>query len=88
MTETTRVTIALKPGTVSEKVEISAQVATVDTTAATTGTTLGPETIRERPSGHAKLPAAAHPQHRCAKRTERFGATRARGHKGIRERAA
>jgi hypothetical protein len=43
VTETTRVTIALKPGTVSEKVEISAQVATVDTTAATTGGTLGQE---------------------------------------------
>jgi hypothetical protein len=49
VTETTRVTIALKPGTVSEKVEISAQVATVDTTAATTGATLGHETIGELP---------------------------------------
>ena len=49
VTETTRVTISLKPGTVSEKVEISAQVTTVDTTAATTGATLGNETIRELP---------------------------------------
>ncbi len=49
VTETTRVTISLKPGTVSEKVEISAQVTTVDTTAATTGETLGHETIRELP---------------------------------------
>ena len=49
VTETTRVTISLKPGTVSEKVEISAQVATVYTTAATTGGALGAETIRELP---------------------------------------
>src|SRR2546429_6103849 len=37
VTETTKVTITLKPGAVSEKVEISAQIATVDTTSATTG---------------------------------------------------
>jgi hypothetical protein len=49
VTETSRVTIALKPGTVSEKIEISAQVASVDTTSATTGQTIGPETIRELP---------------------------------------
>src|SRR6266478_5810752 len=44
VTETTRVTITLKPGTVSEKVEISAQVTTVETTNATTGQSLGTET--------------------------------------------
>ena len=49
VTETARVTIALKPGTVTEKVEISAEVAAVDTTSATTGQTIGPETIRELP---------------------------------------
>jgi hypothetical protein len=49
VTETARVTIALKPGTVTEKVEISAQVAAVDTTSATTGQTIGPQTIRELP---------------------------------------
>ncbi len=49
VTETSRVTITLKPGTVNEKVEISAQVATVDTTNATTGQTIGPETVRELP---------------------------------------
>ena len=49
VTETTKVTITLKPGTVSEKVEISAQVATVDTTSATTGESLGTETVRELP---------------------------------------
>ena len=49
VTETTRVTITLKPGTVSEKVEISAQVATIDTTNATTGESLGTETVRELP---------------------------------------
>src|SRR6266403_2681111 len=49
ITETTRVTITLKPGTVSEKVEISAQVTTVETTNAPTGETLGTETVRELP---------------------------------------
>jgi carboxypeptidase family protein len=49
ITETTRVTITLKPGTVSEKVEISAQVTSVETTNATTGQSLGTETVRELP---------------------------------------
>ena len=49
VTETTRVTITLKPGTVSEKVEISAQVTTVETSNATTGQSLGTSTIRELP---------------------------------------
>ena len=49
VTETTRLDITLKPGTITEKVEISAQVATVETTNATTGQTIGPETIRELP---------------------------------------
>src|SRR5215472_3695496 len=41
VTETTRLSITLKPGTVTEKIEVSAQVATVDTTNATTGQTIG-----------------------------------------------
>jgi len=49
VTETTRVTITLKPGAVTEKVEISAQVTTVDTSNATTGESLGTATIRELP---------------------------------------
>jgi hypothetical protein len=49
VTETTRITITLKPGAVSEKVEISAQVTTVETSNATTGQSLGTETIRELP---------------------------------------
>src|SRR5256714_4197794 len=49
ITETTRVTITLKPGTVSEKVEISAQVTSVETTNATTGQSIGTETVRELP---------------------------------------
>src|SRR5450432_1315466 len=49
VTETSRVTIALKPGTVTEKVEISAQVASVDTSNATTGETIGSQTIRDLP---------------------------------------
>jgi len=49
ITETTRLSIPLKPGTVTEKVEISAQVATVETTNATVGQTIGPETVRELP---------------------------------------
>jgi hypothetical protein len=49
VTETTSVTIQLKPGAVSEKVEITAQVTTVETTNATTGQSLGTATIRELP---------------------------------------
>ena len=49
ITETTRITITLKPGTVSEKVEISAQITSVETTNATTGQSLGTETVRELP---------------------------------------
>lgn len=49
VTETTRVTITLKPGAVSEKVEITAQVTTVETTNATTGQSLGTATVRELP---------------------------------------
>src|SRR3989440_7623743 len=49
VTETTRVTISLKPGTVSEKVEISAEVTNVETTNAATGQSLGTETVRELP---------------------------------------
>jgi Carboxypeptidase regulatory-like domain/TonB dependent receptor len=49
VTETTRVTITLKPGAVSEKVEITAQVTAVETTNATTGQSLGTATIRELP---------------------------------------
>jgi len=49
VTETTRVTITLKPGAVTEKVEITAQVTTVETSNATTGQSLGTATIRELP---------------------------------------
>jgi hypothetical protein len=49
VTETTRVTITLKPGAVTERVEITAQVATVETSNATTGQSLGTATIRELP---------------------------------------
>src|SRR5262250_1729512 len=49
VTETTRLSITLKPGTVTEKIEISAQVATVDTTSATTGQTIGEQTVRDLP---------------------------------------
>jgi hypothetical protein len=49
VTETTRVSIPLKPGTVTEKIEISAQVTSVETTNATTGETIGSETIRDLP---------------------------------------
>jgi hypothetical protein len=49
VTETTRVTISLKPGSVSEKVEIVADVTNVETTSATTGQSLGTQTIRELP---------------------------------------
>src|SRR6202030_2749403 len=49
VTETTRVSIALKPGEVSERVEISAQVTDVETSNATTGESIGTATIRELP---------------------------------------
>ena len=49
VTETVRVTISLKPGSVTEKVEISAQVTSVETTNATTGQSIGTETVRELP---------------------------------------
>jgi Carboxypeptidase regulatory-like domain len=49
VTETTRVTMTMKPGAVSEKVEISAQVTTVETSNATTGQSLGTATVRELP---------------------------------------
>jgi hypothetical protein len=49
VTETTRVTIPLKPGEVTERVEISAQVTTVETTNATTGESIGTATVRELP---------------------------------------
>jgi len=49
VTETTRVTIPLKPGQVNERVEISAQVTTVETTNATTGESIGTATVRELP---------------------------------------
>src|SRR6202047_4015642 len=49
VTETTRVTIPLKPGAVSETVQISAQVTTVETSNATTGESIGGSTIRELP---------------------------------------
>ena len=49
VTETTRLTITLKPGAVTEKVEISAQITSVETTNATTGQTIGPDTVRELP---------------------------------------
>jgi Carboxypeptidase regulatory-like domain/TonB dependent receptor-like, beta-barrel len=49
VTETTRMTVTVKPGTLSEKVEITAQLTTVDTTNATTGQTIGEQTVRELP---------------------------------------
>lgn len=49
VTETTRLSITLKPGTVTEKVVITADVATVDTTNATTGESIGSTTIRSLP---------------------------------------
>ena len=49
VTETTKISITLKPGAVSEKIEISAEVTTVETTNATTGQSIGTETVRELP---------------------------------------
>jgi Carboxypeptidase regulatory-like domain/TonB dependent receptor-like, beta-barrel len=49
ITETTKVSISLKPGSVAEKVEISALVTTVETSNATTGQSIGSDTIRTLP---------------------------------------
>src|SRR4029077_19215471 len=49
VTETTKVTISLKPGALTEKVEISAQITSVETSSAVTGQSLGTETVRELP---------------------------------------
>src|SRR3977135_4248347 len=49
VTEPTRVTMPLKPGQISERVEISAQVTNVETTNATTGESIGTATVRELP---------------------------------------
>jgi hypothetical protein len=49
VSDTVRLTITLKPGSVTEKVEISAQVTSVETTNATTGQSIGTETVRELP---------------------------------------
>ena len=49
VTETTSLTVTLKPGAVTEKVEITAQVTSVETSNATTGQSLGTATIRELP---------------------------------------
>ncbi|GAC1672053.1 MAG: hypothetical protein PVS2B2_04050 [Candidatus Acidiferrum sp.] len=49
VTETTKLSITLKPGAVTEKIEISAQVTSVETTNATTGQTIGSQTIRDLP---------------------------------------
>src|SRR6266481_2451453 len=49
VTETTKIAITLKPGAVSEKVEISAQITSVETTTATTGQSITTETVRELP---------------------------------------
>src|SRR5262249_30677349 len=49
VTETTRVSFTLKPGSVSEKVEITAQITSVETTNATTGQSIGTQTIRDLP---------------------------------------
>src|SRR5260370_8285891 len=52
VTETTRVTITLRPGAVSETVQISAQVTSVETTNATTGESLATPTTRQLPLPH------------------------------------
>jgi hypothetical protein len=49
VTETTRLTVTLKAKTVEEKVEVTADIATVKTTDSTTGESLTGQTIRELP---------------------------------------
>ncbi|MGB9403001.1 MAG: carboxypeptidase-like regulatory domain-containing protein [Candidatus Acidiferrales bacterium] len=49
VTETTRMTAAMKVTTVQQEVEVTAQVATLDTSAPTTGESLGSQTISDLP---------------------------------------
>jgi len=49
VTETTRVSISLKPGSVTETVEITAAVTNVETTNATTGQSIGSNAVRTLP---------------------------------------
>jgi len=49
VTETTKVTISVKPGSVAEKVEITADVTSVETTNATTGQSIGSNAVRTLP---------------------------------------
>ncbi|MFZ0637756.1 MAG: carboxypeptidase-like regulatory domain-containing protein [Candidatus Acidiferrales bacterium] len=49
VTETTRMTAAMKVTTVQKEVEVTAQVATLDTSAPTTGESLGSQTISDLP---------------------------------------
>src|SRR3989442_9113275 len=49
VTETTRVTITLRPGALAEKVEVTANIIPVETTNATTGQSIGTATVRELP---------------------------------------
>ena len=88
VTETARVTISLKPGAVTEKVEISAQVTSVETTNATTGQSIDTSTVRELAPGHAELSATAHPVHWRAERTECLRPARSRQRSRHRQRPA
>jgi len=49
ITETTKITIALKPGAVTEVVQVTAQVASVNTVNATTGQSIEQNTVRTLP---------------------------------------
>ena len=49
VTETTRMTAAIKPSVVREVIEVQSQVAAIETTAATTGQSLGNTTINSLP---------------------------------------
>ncbi len=49
VTETTRLTVNLRPSSVQEKVEVQAQVQNVDTTAATTGQAIEARNVRNLP---------------------------------------
>jgi hypothetical protein len=92
VTETTSVTIPLKPGTVSEKVEIVAQVASVDTTNATTGESIGQNTLRSLPLATQNfqqlLTTIVDAVRRSTERSEQFDSIGARRRAHHRERPA
>ncbi len=78
VTETTRMTVKLTTQSVQQKIEVQAEVQTVDTSDATTGQAIESYYDPFAAARHAKLSAIADVIHGRAERSERGGATWAR----------